>query len=126
MPNKAQYCSIPFYNVTEFNIKTLNSRNTFSVIFTFSSPEPASFLGHVVGKRLQIKPSGSGDENVIFSSLEALARARYTQICSVQIWCKKVQTRRKSKAKIVNIAFAYRFTRGCKFVGKCGIYHLCL
>ena len=36
MPNKAQYCSIPFYNVTEFNIKTLNSRNIF---FTFSTLE---------------------------------------------------------------------------------------
>ena len=39
---------------------------------------------------------------------------------------KKVPARRKSKAKMVNTAFAYRFTWGCKFVGKCGIYHLCL
>ena len=32
---------------------------------THSRPQSPSFLGHVVGKRgrLQIKPSGSGDEN---------------------------------------------------------------
>ena len=39
---------------------------------------------------------------------------------------KKVQTRSKSKAKMVNTAFACLFTWGCKFEGKCGIYHLCL
>ena len=37
---------------------------------------------------------------------------------------KKVQTRRKSEAKMANQALAYPFTWGCKFVGKCGIYHL--
>ena len=50
---------------------------------------------------------------------------RFTQIYSVQIWCKKVQTRRKSKAKMVNTAFACKFTWGSKFESKCGIYHLC-
>ena len=40
--------------------------------------------------------------------------------------CKKVQTRGKSKAKVVNTAFACQFTWGCKFGGKCDIYHLCL
>ena len=49
----------------------------------------------------------------------------FTQIYSVQIWCKKVQTRRKSKAKMVNTAFACKFTWGSKFESKCGIYHLC-
>ena len=37
-----------------------------------------------------------------------------------------MQTRGKSKAKMVNTAFACQFTWGCKFEGKCGIYHLCL
>ena len=50
----------------------------------------------------------------------------FTQIYSVQIWCKKLQTRSKSKAKMVNTAFAFLFTWGCKFESKCGIYHLCL
>ena len=27
---------------------------------------------------------------------------------------------------MVNTAFARQFTWGCKFEGKCGIYHLCL
>ena len=36
----------------------------------------------------------------------------------MQIWCKKVQTRSKSKAKMVNTAFACQFTWGCKFKGK--------
>ena len=120
--NTAQY----LFTMQQSSISKYWIQEIFFQWSLHSRPQSPSFLGHVVGKRLQIKPSGSGDENVIFSSLEALARARYTQICSVQIWCKKVQTRRKSKAKIVNIAFAYRFTRGCKFVGKCGIYHLCL
>ena len=48
-----------------------------------------------------------------------------TQIYSVQIWCKKVQTKGKSKANMVNTAFACYFTWGCKFQGKYGIYHLC-
>ena len=48
------------------------------------------------------------------------------QINSVQIWCKKVQTKVKSKAKMVNTAFTYKFTTPCKPVCKCGIYHLCL
>ena len=52
-------------------------------------------------------------------------KVRFTQICSVQIRCKKVQTRRKAGAKTVNTAFAYQFTWGCKLVRKCGIYHLC-
>ena len=35
-----------------------------------SRPQSPSFLGHVVGKRgrLQIKPSGSGDENVLLDA----------------------------------------------------------
>ena len=49
----------------------------------------------------------------------------FTQIYTVQIWCKKVQTRRKSKATMVNTAFACQFTWGCKFDSQCGIYHLC-
>ena len=48
-----------------------------------------------------------------------------TQIYLVQIWCKKLQTRGKSKAEMVNNAFACQFTRGCKFEGKHVIYHLC-
>ena len=39
---------------------------------------------------------------------------------------KKVQTRCKSKAKMVNTALACQFTRSCKFEGKRAIYHLCL
>ena len=35
------------------------------------------------------------------------------------------KARRKSKAKMVNTAIAYQFTWGCRFEGKCGIYHLC-
>ena len=50
---------------------------------------------------------------------------KFTQISSWQIWCKKVKTTRKLKAKMVNTAFVYRFIWGCKFVVKCGIYHLC-
>ena len=37
-----------------------------------------------------------------------------------------MQTREKSIAKMINTAFAYQFTWGCKFEGKCGIYHLCI
>ena len=37
-----------------------------------SRPQSPSFLGHVVGKRLQIKPSGSGDENGMEASEEHL------------------------------------------------------
>ena len=48
-----------------------------------------------------------------------------TQICSRQIWCKKVQKRRKSKTKVVNIAFTYQFTWSCIFESKCSIYYLC-
>ena len=39
---------------------------------------------------------------------------------------KKCKLRSKSKAKMVNTAFAWQFTWGCKFEGQCGIYHLCL
>ena len=39
---------------------------------------------------------------------------------------KKCKLRSKSKAKMVNTAFACQFTWGCKFEGQCGIYHLCL
>ena len=49
----------------------------------------------------------------------------YTNLLGAHIM-QKVQTRSKSKAKMVNTAFAYLFTWGCKFEGKCGIYHLCL
>ena len=40
-----------------------------ALLLAFSSPEPV-VLGHVVGKRgrLQIKPSGSGDENVLLDA----------------------------------------------------------
>ena len=48
------------------------------------------------------------------------------QINSVQIWCKKLQIKVKSKAKMVNTAFAYKFTTPCKPVCKCSIYHLWL
>ena len=37
----------------------------------------------------------------------------------------KMQTTRKSKAKMVNTVFATQFTSGCKFGGKRGSYHLC-
>ena len=50
-------------------------------------------------------------------------KSGFTRIYSVQIWC--AQTRGKSKAKRVNTAFACQFAWGCKFEGKCGIYHLC-
>ena len=43
-------------------------------------------------------------------------KSKFTEISSWQIWCKKVQTRRKLKAKMVNTAFVYRFIWGCKFV----------
>ena len=46
------------------------------------------------------------------------------QIYSVQIWCKKVQTRVEEKAKMVNTAFALKFTTPCKLSSKCGLYHL--
>ena len=32
----------------------------------------------------------------------------------------------KSRANMVNTAFAHEFTTPCKLVCKCGIYHLCL
>ena len=37
----------------------------------------------------------------------------------------KVKTSGKGKAKMVNTAFAWQFTWGCKFEGKCSIYYLC-
>ena len=54
----------------------------------------------------------------------AARKIGFTQICSVQIWCQKVQTWRKSEAKMANQALAYQFTWGFEFVGKCGIYRL--
>ena len=60
-----------------------------------------------------------------FSFLITARKIGFTQIYLVQIWCKKVQTRGKSKAEMVNNAFACQFTRGCKFEGKRVIYHLC-
>ena len=53
-----------------------------------------------------------------------LAKFELQKFCSGQIRCKKVQTRWKSNPKMVNTAFAYQFTWGCKFEGKRGIYHL--
>ena len=41
------------------------------------------------------------------------------------MWCKKVKTSGKWKAKKLNNAFAWQFTWGCKFEGKCSIYYLC-
>ena len=38
---------------------------------------------------------------------------------------KKCKLGGKSEAKMVNTAFVFQFTWGCKFKGKCGIYHLC-
>ena len=51
----------------------------------------------------------------ILCSGHTARRIGFTQIYSVQIWCKKVQTRGKSKAKMVDTAFACQFTLGCKF-----------
>ena len=59
------------------------------------------------------------------SNLFTARKIIFTHIYSVKIWCKKVQTRGKLKAKMVNTTFVCQFTRGCKFYGKCGIYHLC-
>ena len=39
---------------------------------------------------------------------------------------KKVQTTIKSRAKIVNTAFALEFTAPCQLGCKCGNYHLCI
>ena len=36
--------------------------HSYLLTYSHSRPQSPSFLGHVVG-RLQIKPSGSGDEN---------------------------------------------------------------
>ena len=54
-----------------------------------------------------------------------LANLELQKNCSGQIWCKKVQTRRKSKPKMV-IPHLHTSLHGCKFEGKCGIYHLYL
>ena len=50
----------------------------------------------------------------------------FQQIHSVLIRCKKVQKRMKSRAKIVNTAFALKYATPCKLVCKCDIYYLCL
>ena len=41
------------------------------------------------------------------------------------MWSKKVKTSGKWKAKMVNTAFAWQFTWGFEFEGKCSIYYLC-
>ena len=43
-------------------------------------------------------------------------RIRITQVCSGKIWCKKVQKRRKSKTRVVNITFKYQFTWSCIYL----------
>ena len=48
------------------------------------------------------------------SLIITVRKSGLSQIYSVQIWYKKVQTRGKSKAKIVNTAFACQFTWGCR------------
>ena len=70
--NTAQY----LFTMQRSSISKHRIQEIFFQLSLHSRPQSSSFLGHVVGKRLQIKPSGSGDENVIFSSLEALARSR--------------------------------------------------
>ena len=60
------------------------------------------------------------------STGRALHKFDFHQIYAVQIWCKKVQTTVKSRAKIVNTAFTLEFTTPCKLVWRWGIYHLCL
>ena len=39
------------------------------------------------------------------------------------MWCKKLKTSGKWKAKMVNTAFAWQSTWGCKFEVKCSIYY---
>ena len=50
----------------------------------------------------------------------------FHQIYSVQIWCKKVRSKVKSRPEMVNTAFANEFTTPCKLVCQCLICHLCL
>ena len=50
----------------------------------------------------------------------------FHQIYSVQIWCKKVRSKVKSRPEMVNTAFANEFTTPCKGVCQCLICHLCL
>ena len=49
----------------------------------------------------------------------------FTRICSGQIICRKVQTRRKSEAKMVNTALAPEVATPLKPGCKCSIYHFC-
>ena len=76
--------------------------------------------------RTYVVQTGKGSVLIQNRRFSTARKIGFTQIYSVQIWCKTVQTRSKSKAKMVNTAFACQFTWGCKFEGKCGIYHLCL
>ena len=91
-----------------------------SPLLFHENPELLSPLSRMLFSRSRIPCSNWGE--TLFS--RATRKIGFTQICLVQIWCKKVQTRRKSEAKMANQALAYQFTRGCKFVGKCSIYHL--
>ena len=91
-----------------------------SPLLFHENPELLSPLSRMLFSRSRIPCSNWGE--TLFS--RAARKIGFTQICLVQIWCKKVQTRRKSEAKMANQALAYQFTWGCKFVGKCGIYHL--
>ena len=67
-------------------------------------------------------------------NLQALRAARSKHRTKHLIWtkftlyrfgAKKMHTTVKSRAKIVNTAFALEFTPPCKLPCKCGIYHLC-
>ena len=55
------------------NCKAVTAQKSCHRSFHHSRPQSPSFLGHVVGKRgrLQIKPSSSGDENVLSTTFRA-------------------------------------------------------
>ena len=60
-------------------------------------------------------PRPKAEVDDILREKHTAGKIGFTQIYSVQIWCKKVQTRSKPKANMVNTAFACQFTWGCKF-----------
>ena len=49
----------------------------------------------------------------------------YTKFTKCKFCAKKCKLRLKKRTKMVNTAFALKFTTPCKLSSKCGIYHLC-
>ena len=86
------------------------------LVFTTNSPDPTEI-------------STSRYFGIIFLQVSFFIISIYIIniiFCSALLIIDHTNIRSKSKAKMVNTAFAGLFTWGCKFESKWGIYHLCL